>query len=82
VSRRYEFLEHGAELLTGDDLYDISDDWLPGEIESTVALVIGNPYATAGVLHGTRGDIAAVLCGWLALVEDAPRADPVKKGEL
>lgn len=34
-----------------------------------VALVIGNPWGSAGVLMGSRHDIASTLRGWLALVD-------------
>jgi hypothetical protein len=73
MSRRYEFLEETAEIIEGDELLDtFGDDILidPADGEY-VALVLGNPWATAGVLLGDRTSIAQTLRSWLAIVEQA-----------
>jgi len=73
VSRRYEFLDAAAAVLVTDpeELADVFDgDVFDGYvIDGYVALVIGNPYDCAGVLHGSRQGIAATLRRLLALVE-------------
>lgn len=76
MSKRYEFLDDAAELVTNPDyLEELSDttdsDWdVPEMVKSgNVVLVIGNPWATAGALYGTREQIADTLRGWLAIVE-------------
>lgn len=80
MSRRYEFLEDGASLISGEDLLDLNEDWTEADIRDGFALVLGNPYATAGVLYGTRESIANQLRTWLALVEpmvyEQPRPKP------
>lgn len=71
MSKRYEFLEDGVELLTGDDvreLMEYTDSHEPAADQ--VALVLGNPWATAGVLIATREQIAGTLREWLEIVED------------
>lgn len=77
MSRRYEFLEETAELIEGDELLetfgdDIADHLLEGD---HVALVLGNPWATAGVLVGDRDSIAQTLRSWLAIVQGSAAWD-------
>lgn len=69
MSARYEFLEEDNELVTDPtELAELDDllTWRPG----VVALILGNPYATAGVIVGTRQQIAARLRACLALLND------------
>jgi hypothetical protein len=72
MSRHYEFLQSEmAELVVGEDLL-VFDEPLFSNDEANgtlVALVIGNPYDAAGVLYGTREEIAATLRQYLELVE-------------
>jgi hypothetical protein len=73
MSRHYEFLDDEmAELVVGEDLLEVFDEPLFSNDEANgtlVALVIGNPYDAAGVLYGTREEIAATLRRLLTLVE-------------
>lgn len=70
MSARYEFLESGAELVTdADDMADMAENGAEDHEAGYVYLVLGNPYATAAVLSGTRESIAAELRDLLALVE-------------
>jgi hypothetical protein len=71
MSKRWEFLEEGAELIVGpDDLLEEFGQETYDDGVGDVALVMGNPWATAAVLCGTRESIAATLRQWLALVEN------------
>jgi hypothetical protein len=70
MSRRYEWLEPGAEVVSDpEEIADMSDGW-GGEVPAgLVALVMGNPWATAAVLHNTPDNIIATLREWIELVE-------------
>lgn len=72
MSRRYEFLDEQAEVLSGDALLELSeyfDDEIAETDDGTVALVIGNPWATAGVIVGTRDQLAGYLHRLARMVE-------------
>jgi len=70
MSKRYEFLSGGGELITDpDELADkFGGDVQPGHY----ALVLGDPYATAAVITGPREQIAQELRDLLAIVEGKP----------
>jgi alkanesulfonate monooxygenase SsuD/methylene tetrahydromethanopterin reductase-like flavin-dependent oxidoreductase (luciferase family) len=68
MSRRYEWLEPGCELVTDpDEMMDIWDE--DGEPEPGQAyLVLGNPYATAALIPGTPDEIIATLQEYIDIV--------------
>lgn len=66
MSRRYEFLEDGAQLITGNDLIEEFEDW---DLSVPAALVLGNPWATAAVLTGTPDQIISQLRAYISVVE-------------
>jgi hypothetical protein len=69
VSRRYEWLEPGAEVISDpEEIADMFDEWepVPGD---EVVLVMGNPWATAAVLQNTPDGIIETLREWIELVE-------------
>lgn len=69
MSRRYEFLEDGVEVLTPQEVDDNHVfEVFPLDADQ-VALVLGNPYATAGVLVGTRERLQARLQEWIDLLK-------------
>jgi hypothetical protein len=68
MSRHYEFLHDDAQLLEEpEQLAEAFPEWEPAD--GAAALVIGNPWDAAGVITGTRSEIAARLRAYLALVD-------------
>lgn len=73
MSRRYEFLEESAELLTPAELAELEPEvaWT----DDDMGLAIGNPYATAGVIAGSQEHVIRFLAGLLAIAEAGAKGE-------